>query len=163
MKRNAGLLTMVFSTLGIVIWVNIFSALMPYMDDILAISGVEDLSFLLLILSYAPTLLLLGSVALATFAYLKGYASMAASDANGLIRMVFGGLSLIMWIAMFSNIVTVFVALYGSYGTSTDYPLLGLAVSITPAIIFIEGLAASIGTAVGGYRSRKGKKALAPK
>jgi hypothetical protein len=160
LKKNGGLLTMVFSTLGIVIWVNIFSALMPYIDDIITIPGVEDLSFLVLILSYAPTLLLIGSVALATFGYLKGYASMSAGDANGLIRMVFGGLSLIMWIAMFANIVDVFVTLYGSYGGSTDYPLFGLAISITPAIIFIGGLAASIGTAVGGYRYSRRRRAL---
>ena len=159
MSKKSGLLTMIFSSLGIVVFAYIFESLMGYFDDAWLIAGIEDLFMVPLILGFGPTIILVGALGGAAFGYVKGLGSVAASDANGLIRIIMGGLGIIMFLAMFSPIAEIFVDLWGTYEADANYPMLGLTLSIFPAIILLMGIVGSIGTAVSGFTARKKGKA----
>ncbi len=162
LNKNGGLLAMIFSILGIVVYCAMFAEVMTAFDALFAIVGISDLLLLTLILNYAPTLLLLGGVAVSGIVFYKGYQSTAATDVNGMIRMVFAALGLILFVTMFSNIATSFVTLYTTYAADPNYPIFDLAVAITPTILFIGGIAAFVGTGIKGLRaSNKHRKAKA--
>ena len=159
LKKSGGLLTMIFASLGIVVFTNIFESLMTYFDDAWLIAGIEDLFMVPLILGFGPTIILVGVLGGAAFAYVKGLGSVAANDANGLIRIIMGGLGVIMFLAMFSPIAEIFVTLWNLYEADANYPMLGLTLSIFPAIILLMGIVGSIGTAVQGVRARSHRPA----
>ncbi len=159
--KNKGLMTMIFSSLGIVVFAYLFQSLMGYFDDAWAIVGIEDLFMVPLILQFGPTIILITVLGGAAFGFVQGLGDVAANDANGLIRIIFGGLGLIMFLAMFSPIAEIFVVLWNLYEADPNYPLLGLTLSIFPAIILLMGIVGSIGSAVSGLRSRFKRKAAA--
>lgn len=155
LKKNGGLLAMIFSVLGIVIWCAMFEEVMAGFDALFLIAGIEDLLLFTLILNYAPTILLLGGIAGAGLAFYKGYGSVAAKDVNGMIRMVFAALGLVLFVTMFTTIATAFVDLYTLYAADPNYPIFDLAVSIAPTILFLGGIVAFVGTGIAGYKARR--------
>ena len=157
MSKNKGLLVMIFASLGIVVFANIFQSLMTYFDDAWLIAGIEDLFMVPLILGFGPTIILVCILGGLAFAFIKGIGSVASTDAGGLIRIIFGGLGLIMFLAMFTPIATIFVDLWTTYEADPNYPMLGLTLSIFPAIVLLEGIIGSVGSAVSGFRARRGR------
>jgi hypothetical protein len=137
-----------------------FTEVMAGFDVLFDIAGIEDLMLFTLILNYAPTLLLLGGIAGAGLAYYKGYGQVSSTDVNGMIRMVFAALGLVLFVTMFGNIATSFVDLYTAYSADPNYPIFDLAVSIAPTILFLGGIAAFVGTGIGGLKAsrKKGKQ-----
>lgn len=158
LKKNGGLLAMIFSVLGIVVWVGMFTEVMTAFDALFAIVGIGDLMLFELILNYAPTLLLLGGIAGAGVGFYMGYKSVASHDVSGMIRMVFAALGMVLFVTMFENIATAFVDLYTLYAADPNYPIFDLAVSIAPTILFLGGIAAFVGTGLGGVKAAKKKK-----
>jgi hypothetical protein len=159
LKKNGGLLTMIFAALGVVVFANIFESLMTYFDAVWAVVGIEDLFLVPLMLKFGPTIILVVVIGGFAFAYMTGIGSVAASDANGLIRIIMAGLGLIMFIATFPDIAEIFVDLVGTYGDDPNYSMLGLALGMFPGIVLIEGIIGSVGSAVSGYRARRRKVA----
>jgi len=87
-------------------------------------------------------------------AYYAGAKSLAVKDTQGLIRMVMAGLSLVVFITMFAEVATVFVDLFTLYNADPNYPIFGLTCSIAPAILFLGGIVAIVGTGISGVRAR---------
>ena len=158
MSKNKGLLTMIFSSLGIVVFAYIFESLMTYFDDAWLIAGIESLFMVPLILGFGPTIILVGVLGGVAFGYIKGLGDVAANDANGLIRIIMGGLGSIMFLAMFSPIAEIFVDLWTLYEADPNYPMLGLTLSIFPAVVLLMGIVGSIGTAVSGLKARSRRR-----
>lgn len=161
LKKNGGLLAMIFSVIGTVVWVSLFTEVMAGFDNLFLIVGIDDLLLFTLILNYAPTILLLGGIAAAGVAYYAGYKQVAAKDVNGMIRMIFAGLGLVLFVTMFATIAQAFVDLYTVYAADPNYPIFDLAVSIAPTILFLGGIVAFVGTGVGGARARSRRRAMA--
>lgn len=163
LKKNGGIMAMIFSVLGTVLWVTMFEqAVMPAFDALWALVGIDDLMFFSILLSYGPTVLLLGVIGGLGYTYIRGYSAVAAKDSNGLIRIVFAALALVLFITTFEPVAQAFIDLHTTYAADPNYPIFGLAVSIAPAVLFITGLVAFIGTGVGGVRAgRKRKGAMA--
>lgn len=161
LRKNSGLMTMIFSSLGIVVFAYIFKALMTYFDAAWAIDGIEDLFLVPLILQFGPTIILIIVLGGAAWGYVQGLGSVAAKDASGLVRIIMGGLGVIMFLAMFTPIAEVFVELWVLYNEDPNYPMLGLTLSIFPAIILLTGIVGSVGSAVSGLRAHGKRSAVA--
>lgn len=154
LKKNGGLLAMILSIVGIVVWVTMFEDVMLGFDALWAIVGIEDLFMMPILLGYGPTIILLAVIGGMAVAYYAGAKSLAVKDTNGLIRMVMAALSLVVFITMFSEVATVFVGLFTLYDADPNYPIFGLTCSIAPAILFLGGIVAIVGTGVSGARAR---------
>lgn len=158
-KNKWGLVGMIFAPLGITVFANIFESLMTYFDAAWLVAGIEDLFMVPLILGFGPTIILVGVLGGAAFTYIKGLGSIAANDANGLIRIIMGGLGIIMGLAMFTPIAEIFVTLWTTYEADANYPMLGLTLSIFPAVVLLMIIVGSVGSAVQGVRARSHRRA----
>lgn len=159
MKDNKGIVYMVFSILAMVLGISMFTSVMTYLDELLAV-GLGDLLLLELVIGFAPTMLMLGMFGGAAALYVTGYRQTAAKDSSGIIRIVIAFIGLILFIAMFATVAQVFVDLWTLYEADPNYPIFGLVCAIMPTILFLSGIGAFIGTGIGGYMSRR-KKARA--
>ena len=159
---KGGFLAMVLSVLGIVLYVTMFSSVMTAIAALWLTSGVSNFIAFSTVLGIAPTVLFLGGIFGAGFAFWRGYKGVAGggSDPGGLMRMVFGVLVIILFVTMFSTIITAMQTLYDAYSANTSYIAFGTVISIAPTVLFLGGIFAGGSTAVGGYRARRRRRAL---
>lgn len=157
---KGGFLPMILAVLGLVLYVTMFDTVMTAMDTLYATTGVSSFIAFATVLGITPTILLLGGTVGAGILYWKGQQQAGTSDTSGLLRMVFGVLTVILFITLFSTIITNFATLYTSYGSNTTWIAFGTVVSILPTILFLCGIFAGSSTAVSGYRARSRRKAL---
>lgn len=162
MKSKGGFLVMVLSVLGVVLYVTIFSSVMDAFETIRTYANIATFTALSTVVQIAPTVLLLSGLFAGAFGYWKGYQTGAKQDASGLMRMVLGVLMIILFVTLFSTILTSMYTLWGyadgAGNVSSNYTAFQTVVTITPTILFLMGIFAGIGTAVGGYRARKARK-----
>jgi hypothetical protein len=152
---------MVLSVVGVVLFVTLFGNVMTAFDNLLLVAGIADFIAFEITVQIAPTVLMLAGVGGAAFAYYKGYKAVAGgSDPSGMIRMVFGILVIILFVTLFETIATAFVTLLALY-VGSDYIAFDTVLTILPTVLFLGGIFAGIGTAVGGNRARKSRKVLA--
>ena len=157
---KGGFLAMVFSILGIVLFVSMFSSVMTALAALYDTAGASTFIAFQTVLGIAPTLLLLVGVVSAGYFYYKGYKSLSQSgtDASGLIRMVIGILEIILFVTLFATIVTNFNTLYTTYSSNTVWIAFGTVITILPTVLFLAGLFAGGATAAGGIRARRARE-----
>jgi len=161
-KSKGGFITMVMSAVAIVLFVTLFQNVMDALDNLLLVAGIGDFKAFEIIIIIAPTVLMLSGVIGSGIGYYKGYSSVSKSggDTAGLIRMVMGLLVIVLFITLFETIATAFVDMLALYAGG-DYIAFETILTIIPTLLFIGGIFAGVATTVGGYRSRRKKKALA--
>lgn len=157
---KGGFIPMVLSVLGVVLYVSMFSTIMTALTTLAGVSGLSDLIAMSTIIGIAPTVLLLGGLFGAGYAYWKGYKQSTATDASGLMRMVLGVLIIILFITLFATVAESFISLNTDYGSNTSWIAFGTVSTIVPTILFLGGIFAGIGTAVSGYRARRKKRRM---
>lgn len=158
---KSGFLPMVLAILGLVLFVNMFTTVMTALTTLSAISGISTFIAMPTLIGIAPTVLLLGGIGAAGFAYWRGYQlASSGGDTGGLMRMVLGVLMVILFITLFGTVATNFYSLYTTYGGNTSWIAFGTVVTVMPTVLFIGGIFAGVGTAVSGYRSRRKRRAL---
>ena len=159
---KGGFLGMVLSVLGIVLFATMFTSVMTAIAALWNTAGAETFTAFQTVLGIAPTVLLLGGIFGAGYAYWRSYRSIAVGgyDPGGLMRMVIGVLTIILFVTLFTTIATSFNTLYGSYSSNTSYIAFPTVLKITPTILLLGGLFAGGATAAGGYKSRRRRRAL---
>ena len=151
--KKQGFLTMVFSVLGVVLYVTMFSSVMTAIDAILDYTNISTFTALATATGITPTILLLGGVFAGGFGYYKGYKQLASGDdASGLIRMVMGVLTIILFLTLFSTILTAMYTLYGT--ANATHIAFATVTQILPTILLLAGVFAGGATATSGYRAR---------
>ena len=159
MKSNVirgGFLQMVLGVLGIVLYVTIFSSILTATEAIRAYANLSTFTALETVVEIAPTVLLLAGIFAGGFAYYKGYKMSGGegSDPGGLMRMVLGVLVIILFVTLFSTILSSMYTLYSTTNAS-EYTAFQTVCQITPTILFLTGIFAGTMTAVSGYKARK--------
>ena len=153
---KGGFLQMILAVLGVVLYVTIFSSILAAAETIRIYANIATFTALETVVEVAPTILLLGGLLGGGFVFYKGYKSSASggTDTGGMLRMVTGALIVIVFLTLFSTILTSMYTLYTA-DNATEYTAFRTVVQITPTILFLTGIFAGIGTAVSGYRARK--------
>ncbi len=155
MKGKGGFLGMVLSVLGVVLFVTLFVSLISPFNTLYTTANTTWIAFGTVV-SISPTIIFLAGLFGAGFAYWKSYGIAAAGDQKGFMRMILGILELILFITLFSTIMTGLASVLTA--NITNFTALSTIVGIAPTVLFLAGIFASIGTAVGGYRSFKHSK-----
>lgn len=157
--KNAGFLMMVLSILGIVLYVTLFSNILSAFVALAETSGLSNYIAFSTVLKIAPTILFLVAIGGAAFAYYKGYGKAVSGGINSLLLVVFGALEIILFVTLFSTVMTGMESVRTS--DNIDYFIaLSTVVSIAPTLLFLGGIFAGGATAVGGWRRGKKSKAL---
>jgi len=158
---KGGFLAMVLSVLGVVLYTTMFSTVMTALGALHFDAGTDFIAFRTVV-GISPTVLFLGGIFGAAFAYWRGYKGVAGggSDPGGLMRMVLGVLVIILFVTLFATIITAMSTLYTAYSDNTDWVAFGTVLSISPTVLFLGGIFAGGSTAVGGYRARRRRRAL---
>lgn len=159
---TGGFLTMVFAVLGAVLFITMFSNILTAMEPLIDYANLSTFTALSIGLKIAPTVLLLAGTVGAAALYTVGYknVSKGAADAGGMIRIVFGILIIILFVTLFYTILTSMYTLYG-HANASYYIAFTTVVAILPVIMFLMGIFGGVATAVGGYRARRRRRALA--
>ena len=160
MQNKGGFLGMVLSVLGVVLLFALFSSIMTAFETIRTYANIATFTALSTVVQIAPTVLLLGSLFGAGVGYWQGSKAVSAKgqDTSGLLRMVMGVLVIILFVTLFSTILSSAYTLY-SDASAGNYTAFKTVVSITPTILFLGGIFAGVSTSVTGYQARKkGKK-----
>lgn len=154
---------MVLAVLGIVLYVTLFDTILTAFTTLAANTHIGTFVAFATIIKIAPTVLLLGGLISAGLIYWKGYGKLAAGggDASGILRMVMGALMIILFVTLFSTIVDSFYTLWLSDNTAKYFIAFQTVCTILPTILFLAGVFAGVATGVGGYRSRRRRRALA--
>lgn len=167
LKGKGGFVQMTFSFVGVVLYVAMFLNLMTSIEAIRSYTNIASFTALATIVSIAPTVLIVGGLFVAGFAAYKGYKSAAAQDANGILRIVFGIVGLILYMALFVAMLPHMYYLYNGGTTAnatftpSNYTALQTIVGITPTVLFVGGVFGTVGTSVSGWRARRrARKAL---
>ncbi len=158
MGKYGGILETVLALLGIVLFSALFSTIMTAMNVLRYTSSLAAYTALDTILGIAPTILWLGGLLGAGILFKQGYSIAAASDQQGFMRMVIGVLTLVLFVTLFSTVVTNIETV--RTGTNVaNYTAFTTVVGISPTILFLSGMFASIASVAGGFRARKKSKA----
>ena len=157
MGKKSGLLTMVFSVLGIVMVASMFNTILTSLGTLLATDGATDFLVLSTVIGLAPTILLLTMLGGGAYGFYKGQKATGEADASGLIRIVFGALMVILFVSMFGTVLTSMHLVWANAGGAnlTVWIALRTVSSIMPTILFLGGIFAGVATSVSGVRSRR--------
>ncbi len=161
MRDKGGFIAMVLSVIGIVLYCALFPSIFTALETIRTYANIATFTALETIVKITPTVLLLGGLLGASFGYFKGYQSVAGkgSDPGGLIRMVMGVLVIILFVTLFSTILTSMYTLY-SHASAGNYTAFQTITQIVPTILFLGGIFAGASTTYGGFKARKRRKGL---
>jgi hypothetical protein len=161
LKGNGGFLAMILAVLGVVLYVTMFSNILTAFDSLGATAHISSFIAFSTVISIAPTVLFLAGIFGASTAYVIGYNKATAGGTNGLLLMVMGALEIILFVTLFSTIMTSMDTLRLTTSVvNGDYIAFGTVVQIAPTVLFLAGIFAGAATAVGGYKKMKGKKGL---
>ena len=167
-KNKGGMLAMVFSILGVVLVASMFDTILTTLGTLRATSGASDFLVFTTVVGISPTILLLVMLGGGAYGFYKGYSSFAGSggDASGLVRIVIGALMIIVFVSMFSTVITSMHLVWANAGNNgtVDNTSVWIALrtvsSIMPTVLFLGGIFAGVATTVGGIRARKRSKAM---
>lgn len=161
--KYSGVMVVVMALLGMILFVSMFSTIMSAINN-LRYGATSLTNFIAFdtILSIAPSILWLGGLLGAGFAYYKGYSIVSGKDSSGFMRMVMGVLTLVLFVTMFLTVLSNVNTVYGSTNAS-NYVAFTTIVGITPTILFLAGIFASVSSGIQGYRQsrrRRGARAF---
>lgn len=163
-KGARGFLVMTISFVGIVLFTSIFLNIMTQVELIRSYSNISSFLVLSILVQIAPVVMLIGSLLVARWGYSRGETMAAASDASGLMRMVYGAIGLILFCALFYVFLPYMYYIYNGGTTAnatftpSNYIALQTVASIIPAVLFIGGIFMTGRTAVRGYKARKARR-----
>lgn len=156
MRDKSSFVIMMFSVVGIVLYVAMFASILDALAALLAYANIATFTALQTIIEISPTVLLIGGVFGASFAYYKGSQGAGTQDASGVLRMVFGVVLIILFTSLFLTIVTGFYTLYG-HANASLFTAFTTVVAIAPTVLFLGGIFAGSAQVYSGakaYRSR---------
>lgn len=163
-KGKSAFLVMTLSVVALVLYVTLFRNIMTAFDTVRTYANISTFTALSTVVTIAPVVLLLAGIFAAGFGYYKGYKGAGAQDAAGIMRMVFGVILIILFLTLFSTILTQMYYLYigGETANADFYPSYYTAfttvVGIAPTILFLAGIFAGGATSVSGYRSYRRRR-----
>ncbi len=158
MGNKGGILTMVLSVLGIILFVSLFVTIVTAINSLrYGATALTPYTAFDTILSIAPTVLFLTGLFAAGFAYYKGYSAVAGGDASGFLRMVMGILEIVLFVTMFSTVLTQMETLRTTTNVA-NYTALSTVIGIAPTVLFLGGIFTGAFTAYKGARARGKKK-----
>ena len=154
----AGFLGMVFTFLGIVLWVTLFSSILAQFDSLIGYANLSQFTLLKTLYQIGPVLVFLGVLGLLGWGYASSFnKSKQGSGINFLMWIVFAALQIILFLSLFPTIVTSLYTVLTDSSIS-QFIALSTVVQISAAIIFLGGLfAAGLNVATGVGARKKGK------
>ena len=152
MKGHGGLLGIVFSVLGLVIILSVFSTIMTALTTLYTTAFAASATAFITVLKIVPTLLLLGTVGGAAYGFWRGYKAEVASDPKGFIRMIIALLGIVLFVTLFATILNNFATLYYSTNAAT-WTAFRTVTQILPTILFIGGIGSFIAVGTAGAKS----------
>ncbi len=160
MGKYGGIMVIVLALLGLILFSSLFSTIMTAINNVrYGATTLTNYTAFDTILSIAPVILWLGGLFGAGFAYYKGYSIVAGKDSNGFMRMIMGVLSLVLFATLFLTVLTSVETV--RTGTNVaNYTAFTTVIGITPTILFLAGIFASISTGVSGVRARRHARRL---
>ncbi len=158
--KTKGFLMMVFSVLGIVLYVTLFDNILDAFAALAIVSGIANYVAFNTIIKIAPAILLLAGLFGAGLLYYAGYKTATGAGINSMLLMVMGALEIILFVTLFATILAGFETLR-THDNITYFTALSTVVTIMPTVLFLAGILGGGVTAVGGYRGRKRARAIA--
>jgi hypothetical protein len=161
MKGKGSFIVMTFSFVAVVLFVSMFLNIMTAIESIRSYAHIASFTALSTIVTIAPTVLLISGIFAAGWGYYKGYKGAAASDASGVMRMVFGIVSIILFASLFYAMLPSMYYLYdGGITTNatfqpSNYTAFQTVVGITPTVLFLGGIFGGVSNTVSGFRARR--------
>lgn len=156
---NSNFLVMVVATLGLVLYVTLFNTIVEAMYTLYGTTNASCYTAFTTVVSIAPTVLFLGGVFGAGFAFYKGYKGAMSSSVNGLFMIVLGALQIILFVTLFSTIMTA-MEVIRTYANIATFIALSTVVTIAPTVLLLGGIFAGGMSIAGGIRKRR-KSAMA--
>lgn len=158
LKNRGGFVAMVIAILGLVLLTTLFSNILTAFETIRTYANIATFTALSTIVTIAPTLLLLLATVSSGIIYYKGAQSIGASggDAGGLLRIVFGALTIILFVTLFLTVLTNFYTLYSDV-SATNYTAFQTVTQIMPTVLFLGGIFAGGMTAYSGVKARRSR------
>lgn len=158
--KTKGFLMMVFSVLGIVLYVTLFNNILDAFAALAITSGIANYIAFTTIIKISPAILLLAGLFAAGLLYYQGYKTGAGAGINSMLLMVMGALEIILFVTLFATILTGFESLR-THDNITYFTALSTVVTIMPTVLFLAGILGGGLTAVGGWKRRKSSRAIA--
>ncbi len=152
-KGSFGVLGMVMTVLLEIFAITVFASIIGPFNTLYTTANATWIAFGTVI-TIIPTLIFLAMIVGGGIGYWKSYKSASSGGVNGFLIMVVGILEIILFVSMFSSVITGLAAILSA--NITNFIALTTIVGISPTLLFLLGIFASLGTAIGGYR--KGKK-----
>ncbi len=153
--KYGGVMAIVLALLGLILWASLFSTIMTGINTLrYGPTSISNFTAFDTILGITPVILWLGGIFGAGFAYYKGYTITAARDQNGFMRMVMGVLSLVLFFTLFATVLSSISSVYSSTNVS-QYTAFQTVIGITPTILLLAGVFASVSMGVAGVRARR--------
>lgn len=158
MGKYGGFLKMIFATVIIVLFCASYSTILAAFNTIWITVGLSNFIGMDIATRIGPTLVYIMAVLGAAALYKSGYSQIAggSADTSGVLRMIFGILNIILFLTLFSTILTNLATVYAS--ANSTWIALQIVVSISAVVLFLSGLFAGGATAYGGWKQRKGSK-----
>ncbi len=151
-KGSLGVLGMVMTVLLEIFAITVFASIISPFNTLYTTANATWIAFGT-VLTIIPTLIFLAMIVGGGIGYWKSYRAAASGGVNGFLIMVVGILEIILFVSMFSSVVTGLAAILTS--NVTNFIALSTIVGISPTLLFLLGIFACLGTAIGGYRQGK--------
>lgn len=158
--KNGGFLQMVMAVLGLVLYVTMFSNILSAFVTLLGVTNIASYIAFATVVEIAPTILFLLGVFGAGALYFHGYKQATGAGINAMILVVFGALQIILFVTLFSTIMTSMETLRTANNV-TSFIAFVTVVEIAPTILLLLGLFSGAAVGVSGWRKRGKKGALA--
>lgn len=163
-KGGKGFLIMTISFVGIVLFTSVFLNIMEQVENIRSYTHISSFIVLSILVQIAPTVLLIAALLMAKWGYGKGEMQAAATDSGGLMRLVYGAIGLILFLALFYVYLPYMYYIYDG-GTTTNatftpsnYIALQTVASVIPAVLLLGGIFMTGRTAYRGYKARRSRR-----
>ncbi len=156
---GGGFLGMVMAVLGTVLYVTMFDTVFDAVQALAITSGVSSYTAFSTILAIAPTILFISGLFAGGIAYYKSAKSYgeSGSDSAGFMRMILGILEIVLFVTMFSTILSGMETLRTEANIS-GYIGFSTVVGIAPTVLFLSGIFAGASTAYGGAQAFKRRR-----
>lgn len=155
--QYGGFLVMILSVLGIVLWVTLFETILAAFVTLYGTGWTNFIAFATIV-KIVPTVLFLAVLGGLGFGGYKGYSmAMGKGGINDLLMMVFGALGLLLFVTLFSSVMTAMETLRTADNVSL-FIAFTTVVGIMPTVLFLAGVFGFGGAAVGGFRHRRSSR-----
>ncbi len=161
MGKYGGMMMVVMSLLGLILFASLFTTILTAIGNIrYGATALTNYVAFDTVLGIAPVILWLGGLFATGYAYYKGYSITAGQDTNGWMRMIMGVLTLVLFCTMFITVFSNIASVYSATNAS-NFTAFTTVVGITPTILFLGGIFASVYSGSQGIRARRRRSTMA--